>query len=548
MALVSVNAGGRLTACLVMAVATAAAVAPIGPGARAQMAEAQQVEALSPFSQAVAAAAGSDAALAAFYLARSYRPIWTGSGDAQRRNAFFQALATAGDQGLPVRRYDPNVLAAAFRAVRTERDRGRLEVMMSAAFLQYAHDIQTGVLTPSHVDPDIKRAVPLRDRLGTLDAFTKSTPAAFLRQLPPQSPDYARLLKAKLDMERLIGRGGWGPQVAARKLEPGDSGPAVVQLRNRLIVMGYLRRTATPDYDANLQSAVQQFQADHGLNPDGVAGTGTIEEVNVEPVARLQSIIVAMERLRWMNMPLGRRHVWVNLADFSAKVIDNGKVTFETRAIVGKNGKDTRSPEFSDQIEFMVVNPTWNVPRSIVTKEYLPMLQRNPNAVSYLKLIDARGRTVSRADIDFTQYTANTFPYALKQPPSDGNALGLVKFMFPNKYNIYLHDTPTKSLFKREVRAFSHGCIRLNDPFDFAYTLLSRQTSDPKAVFRAALRTGHEDIRQPRRAGAGAPGLLHGLADGAGRHDLPPRHLRPGCRDICRAARKAGVALRAVQG
>jgi murein L,D-transpeptidase YcbB/YkuD len=143
-------------------------------------------------------------------------------------------------------------------------------------------------------------------------------------------------------------------------------------------------------------------------------------------------------------------------------------------------------------MEHMVVNPTWNVPRSITVKEYLPMLQKNPNSVEHLKITDRRGRVVDRSEVDFTQFTASNFPFAMSQAPSNSNALGLVKFMFPNKWNIYLHDTPSKSLFKKEVRAFSHGCIRLGKPFDLAYTLLARQSDDPQAEFRRYLNTGRE--------------------------------------------------------
>ena len=172
-----------------------------------------------------------------------------------------------------------------------------------------------------------------------------------------------------------------------------------------------------------------------------------------------------MERERWMNMPLGDRHIWVNLADFTAQIRDGDKVTFETRAVIGANECDRRSPEFSDEMEMMVVNPTWYVPRSITVKEYLPMLQRNPYAAGHLRIIDRAGRVVDRATRSISrQYTEHNFPFAMSQPPSDGNALGKVKFLFPNHWNIYLHDTPAKSLFDREVRAFSHGCIRLNDP------------------------------------------------------------------------------------
>jgi murein L,D-transpeptidase YcbB/YkuD len=143
-------------------------------------------------------------------------------------------------------------------------------------------------------------------------------------------------------------------------------------------------------------------------------------------------------------------------------------------------------------MEHMVINPSWGVPRSITVKEYLPLLQRNPNAIRQFQVLDSRGRVVPRGAVNFAAYNARNFPYGLRQPPSDGNALGLVKFMFPNPYNIYLHDTPSKSLFEHEVRAYSHGCIRVADPFDLAYALLSMQTDTPEADFKAALTSGRE--------------------------------------------------------
>ncbi len=235
----------------------------------------------------------------------------------------------------------------------------------------------------------------------------------------------------------------------------------------------------------------------------------------------------------------------MNLTDFTARIVDDGKVTFETRSVVGATKSDQRSPEFSDVMEFMVINPTWNVPRSITVKEYLPMLQKNPNAAGHLRIIDSSGQVVNRGAVDFTQYTANTFPFAMKQPPSDGNALGLVKFMFPNKYNIYLHDTPSKSLFGREVRAFSHGCIRLADPFDFAYALLSRQTKDPEALFKSKLATGIGNGVAARAAGAGASGVPDGVHQPKGQYELPPRHLWPRRSDIRGSAKgRGGIAGR----
>lgn len=499
----------------------------------------------SAFAQAVAEAAARDKSVAAFYKANGYKPIWTGTAgkDRSRRKALLAALEHAGDHGLPS--YDTDLLKTNLRQVKSVRDLGKLEVQMSKLFLAYAQDVQSGVVTPARIDSGIVRKVPLREPAQQLANFAASSPAGYLKSLPPKSPEYKRLMKEKLRLEKLLGNAGWGAKVPAKSLKPGQSGNAVVALRNRLMAMGYLNRSSTQTYDAAMQKAVQLFQMDHGLTADGVAGAGTMKEINVPAEKRLASILVAMERERWMNIERGKRHIWVNLTDFTATIVDSGKVTFRTRSVIGKNTSDRRSPEFSDVMEFMVINPTWNVPRSIATKEYLPMLKKNRNAVSHLKLIDSRGRTVNRGSVDFSQYSANTFPFAIKQPPSGRNALGLVKFMFPNRHNIYLHDTPSKSLFAREVRAFSHGCIRLSDPFDFAYALLAKQTSDPKGTFHRALKTGKEtrvDLKEPvpvhlvyRTAYIPAKGRANY------RRDIYGRDAK-----VWNALNKAGVALRAV--
>jgi murein L,D-transpeptidase YcbB/YkuD len=330
-------------------------------------------------------------------------------------------------------------------------------------------------------------------------------------------------------------------------LKPGQSGNSVVILRNRLQAMGFLKRSSSQTYDAAMQSAMQQFQLTRGLNPDGVAGPGTMVEINRPIESHLQAVMVAMERERWMNRPRGKRHIWVNLTDFSAVIMDNDKETFRTRSVIGKNQSDRRSPEFSDVMEFMVINPSWYVPRSITTKEYLPLMQKNRNAVSHLQVIDSKGRSVSRSSVNFASYSAKTFPFSLKQPPSRGNALGLVKFMFPNRHNIYLHDTPAKNLFSREVRAYSHGCIRLHQPFDFAYALLAKQTNDPEGFFQAKLKTGAEarvNLNEPvpvhivyRTAYVTAKGNVNF------RRDIYGRDAK-----IFSALVKAGVQLRSVGG
>jgi murein L,D-transpeptidase YcbB/YkuD len=444
------------------------------------------------FKQAVAEAASEDPVLAEFYRERDFAPLWTSERDQNRRAALLTVLDKAWVHGLPEARYDAAGLRAAFGAAHSPRARGLLDVRASAVFLQYAQDVQSGALIPSRVDETIVRDLPRRDRLAQIKAFSQADAARFIKALPPKSNGYARLMKAKLEIEKTIGSGGWGPKVTANALEPGQSGPQVVVLRDRLIRMGYLKRSVSAQYDAALQVAVQRFQQDHGLVPDGVAAKVTLRELNTDPSERLKAIIVGLERERWMNFELGARHIMVNIPDFHANVIENGREVFSTRVVVGKNISDRRTPEFSDVMDHMVINPTWNVPRSIATKEYLPKLQENPNAHSYMRLIDASGRTVNRAEVDFTQFDARSFPFDIKQPPSSRNALGLVKFMFPNEHNIYLHDTPAKSLFGRDSRAYSHGCVRVADPFDFAYELLSKQERDPEGFFKTTLAKGKE--------------------------------------------------------
>lgn len=449
----------------------------------------------SPFVQSVAVAAAGDEAVAVFYAARDYRTLWTGPEDADRRALVLAAFATAGDHGLPTSRYDAAALAARFASAQTEGDRGRLEVDMTRAWLAFAHDLQAGALVPKKVDGGILREVPVVDPAASLAALEAPDLAAFIRSLPPEAPEYARLMTERFDLQAAVAGAGWGPVVVSGGLGQGDGGSAVVALRDRLAAMGYLGRTSTAVYDRDIASAVSQFQVDHGLPATGKADEATLAEINISPEQRLQAVTVAMERLRWMgDAPRGDRYIWVNQPDFTARIVDHGKITFQTRAVIGKNSPDQRSPEFSDEMEYMVVNPSWGVPRSITVKEYLPLLQRNPNAVGHLQVVDSRGRVVPRGSVNFAAYSARSFPFGLRQPPSDGNALGKVKFMFPNPYNIYLHDTPSKSLFEKQVRAFSHGCIRLGEPFDFAYTLLARQTDDPQGMFEENLNTGRESV------------------------------------------------------
>ncbi|MFN7003230.1 MAG: murein L,D-transpeptidase [Roseinatronobacter sp.] len=466
------------------AASVCALVAALGLSAPAS---AQQFPA---FRQALAEYVSDDAKISAFYRDTAYAPLWTGEDSAERREALLNALARAEDHGLPAARYDLPGLIAAFEQVVSERDRGALEARVTGVFLQYARDITSGVLDPRSIDRSIVRVLPRPDPEKLLQALATSPATSVLRNLIPVAPEYGRLLRARMDLEKAIAQGGWGPRVPEARFAPGSSGPEVVALRNRLIAMGYLERSATASYDPALQMAVLNFQINHGIEADGIAGSATIRALNVPPEERLKSVIVAMERERWLNIPRGERHIWVNLTDFTSKIIDHDQVTFETVSVVGAQASDRQTPEFSDMMRYLEINPDWTLPRSILARSYWGALASG--GARHLQIVDARGRVVPREAVNFARYTPANFPFNVRQPPGPNNALGEVKFMFPNPYAIYLHDTPERHLFRTTVRTHSSGCIRLNDPRDFAYELLSRQTDDPRGLYHRVLNTGQQ--------------------------------------------------------
>ena len=431
-----------------------------------------------------------------FYLENDYELIWFGNNAlaSQRRAELVNSLQSASFHGLPGKKYQVNSLLSKLSTSDSLFEIGLLEGLFMIAFTEYASDLDTGVLIPSEVDTDIVRQIRFKDTDFYIQGLLSRNPYDYFRSLGPQSSEYARLLVEYQKLSEIIRNGGWSNIATDRILRFGDSGDDVVAIRNRLFDQGYMPNSISTKFDKKLLKAVQKYQSDHGLIPDGIIGAGTILELNITAEQRLSSIIVALERERWLGDTLGQRHIWVNLADFKAKIIEDHAVVFETRTVLGVNDESMRSPEFSDKMEYMVVNPTWHIPVSIAKNEYLPELKKDPEALPFLKLFDSSGSLVDRESIDFSILGKNYFPYEMKQLPSTTNALGLVKFMFPNPYNIYLHDTPAKDLFMKEVRDFSHGCIRLHEPFDFAYALLEKQTDEPQSEFQNALKSQEETI------------------------------------------------------
>lgn len=438
----------------------------------------------------VAEKVAGDPGLAEFYGSRGLRPVFLGSGAEIRRAALIDAIVgTAPDHGLPLSRYD----VARLRGLDVSDGNLEAEIEYARVFAKWARELSRGMLDPRKVDSDIKREIVPLDLASVLrDYADAADPGAILATLAPQDPAYLALQRELATMPAPLASDL--PRIPSAVWKPGARGEGVAILRARLSAAGFDAISVEPAvFDAGLADAVARYQDSAGLHADGVAGPQTLSHLNDNGQGRRRALLVSMERLRWLNgHDLSGRHIWVNLPEYLARVYDGDDLRLETRVVIGKAQDDFRTPEFSDVMQYVVANPYWNVPRSISVREYLPKLKQNRNAVSHLDIVDSRGRIISRDKIDFSRYSVSNFPYRIRQKPSDDNALGLVKFLFPNPYNIYLHDTPTKGLFSQSRRAYSHGCVRVGDPMDLAYELLGAQTDDPQAMFQRALSGGKE--------------------------------------------------------
>ncbi len=484
----------------------------------------------------------------AFYAATDYQPVWVGSQNNARRAALIAALKSSGDHGLPTARYEVEKLDAALKAAGNDASAGTTELYATRIYLQYAHDVGSGAVSPKRIDKEMAFNRPRRSDQDLLAGISQGAPVNFLNALPPKSNEYRNLLAEKKKLEVIVGASGAYKDIPLRTLKKGSSGNSVILLRQRLTALGYGQLGDAPKFDDELKATVIAYQKANGLSQDGVAGSGTLGRLNQGPEQKLIKVLVNLERERWMNFPRGKRNIFVNQASYTVYVHDDDQVSFQTRAVIGTRAKDRRTPEFNDEMTHMVVNPTWHVPKSIAGKEYLPIIRKDPTYFTRtnMLMIARDGQRVNPADLDLDEYTEKDFPFSIKQRPGARNALGRVKFMFPNKFNIYLHDTPSKSLFKRDTRAFSHGCVRIQNPYDFAYKLLEKQTSNPQGAFKTWLDTGKEqyvNLDEP------VPVYLTYRTVYFGEASEPSFYPDVYGRDkkVFRALSKAGVSLQSVQ-
>ncbi|MDH3668431.1 MAG: L,D-transpeptidase family protein [Paracoccaceae bacterium] len=496
-------------------VATAAAIVMsallVGPAGAQTSSQSETIVVAAPdtpFGQALATQFGSrgaEAGIRSFYESHAYQPLWLSKKGKATKAA--EALITwaenADAHGLPAARYATEALRERLESARSGDPAGAaaLEMALTRLFLTYGSDLSSGLIEPRSANRSInvkpRRPVPEELLASAAEASDMST---FLNSLAPNDPSYARLVAVYAEMRQIAASGDWGPLVPKGKtLRPGDRSARVPELRERLVATGDLapeERVATGEvmndatapvsdpmvFDAALEAAVRRFQERHGLNTDGAVGPMTLAAVNTSAAERAKQVAVNLERMRWLNYDLGARHIFINTAAFTMVMMENGETRFATRAVVGKSARKYQTPEFIDELEYIVVNPYWNVPYSIASEEILPELQKNPFHLADNNM-ELLGTDLPASQIDWSQVTRGSFPGRIRQRPGAGNALGNVKFLFPNPYSIYMHDTPSRRLFARDRRAYSHGCVRLQDPIGFAHTLLSLQYADPVGTY-----------------------------------------------------------------
>ena len=441
--------------------------------------------ALGTASVALPGALHQPAALKEFYDARDFRPIWGGAGCEERLRSLRAVIARASDHGLRPDDYHAGALDG------LPGCDWRSELLATDAWLAYADDLYGGRIDPAAVEPDWNLPRPRLDAAAALrNALAAGALAASLNSLAPQDAEYRALQDALARFRDYARRGGWSGVEPGPTLRVGDAGPRVDQLRQRLALSGLIEiGTFEPAdaFDPALEEAVRAFQRRANLEPDGVVGALTLAQLNRRASDRIDQLRANLERRRWLRVAPGERHVRVNIADFRLEAWGSDGPESVHRVIVGQLYRPT--PSFAGSIERIVFWPWWEVPRRLAVQDKLPLFRRDPDAFirSGYELLDATGRPVAPEGVDWNALSRANFPYRLRQRPGPANALGEVKILFPNRHDVYLHDTPTHDLFARTRRSFSSGCIRVEGALEMAEWLLQETPGWGGARMQTAL-------------------------------------------------------------
>jgi murein L,D-transpeptidase YcbB/YkuD len=423
--------------------------------------------------------------LSEYYQQGLYEAAWIEEEGRPRAAAreLMAAIRSAAEEGLVPAHYHLAALQDLLRRAVVGKPSAvlaaDLDILLTDAFLLLGSHLLDGRVDPVTIDRQWRVVRREGDLLRTLrEALAGQGVAAALQGLLPHQEGYRSLRTALARYRDLAHRGGWPGVPAGPSLRAGDEGGRVAALRRRLAADGDPARAAAQGdaFDGTLLEAVLEFQGRHGLEADGVVGAKTLAALNVPVSARVRQIELNMERWRWMPQNLGRRHVLVNTAAFHLDMVADDESVLSMRVVVGRPYRST--PDFSGSITYLVLNPYWEIPPSIAVKDILPQIRKDSGYLQRMGIRVFRGwgaeaRAVDPATIDWGRLGPRSFPYRLRQDPGPVNALGRIKFMFPNAHNVYLHDTPSRELFLRETRSFSSGCIRLEKPMELAALLLT---------------------------------------------------------------------------
>jgi murein L,D-transpeptidase YcbB/YkuD len=323
---------------------------------------------------------------------------------------------------------------------------------------------------------------------------------ASIADLMPGNPQYQALRRMLAEHRAQAAKGGWPVVPRKTRLSRGQSGPAAAAIASRLAASGDFTG-AVPGPGAavsapDLEEAVKRFQRRHGLADDGIVTPAVVAEMNVTIDERIRQIEMNLERWRWLPRDLGERHILVNIPEYRLEVWEGNQVPVSMRVVVGK--PDTQTPIFSDEMTYVVFSPYWNVPPNIAQGETLPEIMKDPGFLdrTNMEVLDKSGKPIDPSTIDVADPTS----YRFRQRPGEQNSLGLVKFMFPNQFSVYLHDTPADSLFARVSRSFSHGCVRVENPLALAQYVLRDQQGWRREKIEEAMHAEEERTVKLKKA------------------------------------------------
>ena len=418
--------------------------------------------------------------LVSYYVKRKFRPVWS---DEINRKDLIAVLNAAYDEGLEPADYHLDKLNQLLKQAKngktTLEDQVDLELLMSDAISLYIYHLNYGKVKQSSLReawnvPD--NPLPENPDEKVEAALNSHSLPTLIAHIPPQHFMYQELKKGLKKYRQIESEGGWPSIPDGETIKPGMTDKRVIILRKYLMITKDLanENSDNPElFDVELENAVKHFQFRHGMTQDGVIGKGTLKEMNVTVSERIDQIRINMERSRWIMHELENDFLVVNIAGFNMRRVTNDSIVYFSPVIVGKPLHET--PIFKASMQYFVINPTWTVPYSIATNETLPKLKKDPNYLSAHNMIitDKNGVKLDPASIDFSKYSKGNFPFTIVQQPGPDNALGEVKFIFPNPYSVYVHDTPSRGLFSKEDRAFSHGCIRLQNKWQLALSLMN---------------------------------------------------------------------------